>query len=108
MLSSDEVLKLDDVPARVDHGALARSVDPDLDDRAQLVAVGQDVVADGREGIPAGERGCPDDPDDTRVLDSVVRFVGQRVAAVVADSEGAAEEDQDGEQHPRDGLDALG
>ena len=33
-----------------------------------------------------------DDPDDTRVLDDVVRFVGQRVAAVVADSEGAAEE----------------
>jgi CO/xanthine dehydrogenase Mo-binding subunit/aerobic-type carbon monoxide dehydrogenase small subunit (CoxS/CutS family) len=33
-----------------------------------------------------------DDPDDTRVLDDVVRFVGQRVAAVVAESEGAAEE----------------
>jgi putative selenate reductase molybdopterin-binding subunit len=33
-----------------------------------------------------------DDPDDTRVLDDVVRFVGQRVAAVVADSEAAAEE----------------
>lgn len=33
-----------------------------------------------------------EDPDDTRVLDSTVRFVGQRVAAVVADSEQAAEE----------------
>ncbi|MFE0648415.1 molybdopterin-dependent oxidoreductase [Streptomyces sp. NPDC059534] len=33
-----------------------------------------------------------EDPDDTRVLDSVVRYVGQRVAAVVADSERAAEE----------------
>jgi CO/xanthine dehydrogenase Mo-binding subunit/aerobic-type carbon monoxide dehydrogenase small subunit (CoxS/CutS family) len=32
------------------------------------------------------------DPDDTRVLDSVVRFVGQKVAAVIAESEGAAEE----------------
>jgi putative selenate reductase molybdopterin-binding subunit len=31
------------------------------------------------------------DPDDTYVLDNVVRFVGQRVAAVVAESEGAAE-----------------
>jgi putative selenate reductase molybdopterin-binding subunit len=31
-------------------------------------------------------------PDDTYMLDNVVRFVGQRVAAVVADSEGAAEE----------------
>ncbi|GGN53567.1 dehydrogenase [Streptomyces kronopolitis] len=33
-----------------------------------------------------------EDPDDTRVLDDVVRFAGQRVAAVVADSEAAAEE----------------
>lgn len=32
------------------------------------------------------------DPDDTYVLDNVVRFVGQRVAAVVAESVGAAEE----------------
>ncbi|MGH2601147.1 MAG: molybdopterin-dependent oxidoreductase, partial [Dehalococcoidia bacterium] len=32
------------------------------------------------------------DPNDTYVLDNVVRFVGQRVAAVVAESEGAAEE----------------
>ncbi len=31
-------------------------------------------------------------PDDTYMLDNVVRFVGQRVAAVVADSEAAAEE----------------
>ena len=32
------------------------------------------------------------DPDDTYMLDNVVRLVGQRVAAVVADSEAAAEE----------------
>ncbi|WP_395399065.1 molybdopterin-dependent oxidoreductase [Arthrobacter sp. UC242_113] len=32
-----------------------------------------------------------DDPDDTRLLDTVVRFRGQRVAAVVAESVGAAE-----------------
>jgi len=32
-----------------------------------------------------------DDPDDTYVLDDVVRFVGQRVAAVVADSVAIAE-----------------
>jgi CO/xanthine dehydrogenase Mo-binding subunit/aerobic-type carbon monoxide dehydrogenase small subunit (CoxS/CutS family) len=31
------------------------------------------------------------DPDDTYMLDNVVRFVGQRVAAVVADSEAIAE-----------------
>lgn len=33
-----------------------------------------------------------DDPADTRVFDDVLRHVGQRVAAVVADSEAAAEE----------------
>ncbi len=33
-----------------------------------------------------------DDPDDTLVLDQTVRFVGQRVAAVVAETEAAAEE----------------
>jgi putative selenate reductase molybdopterin-binding subunit len=32
------------------------------------------------------------DPDDTRMLDDVVRFVGQKVAAVIADTEAAAEE----------------
>ena len=31
------------------------------------------------------------DPDDTYMLDNVARFAGQRIAAVVADSEGAAE-----------------
>ncbi len=31
-------------------------------------------------------------PDDTRVLDDVVRFVGQKVAAVIAETEAAAEE----------------
>jgi putative selenate reductase molybdopterin-binding subunit len=32
------------------------------------------------------------DPDDTRVLDTTVRFIGQKVAAVVAETEAAAEE----------------
>ena len=32
------------------------------------------------------------DPDDTYMLDNVVRFVGQRLAAVVAETEAAAEE----------------
>ena len=32
------------------------------------------------------------DPDDTYMLDNIVRFVGQRVAAFVAETEGAAEE----------------
>ena len=32
------------------------------------------------------------DPDDTYILDNVARFVGQRLVAVVAENEGAAEE----------------
>jgi len=32
------------------------------------------------------------DPEDTRILDDVVRFIGQRVAAIIAESEAAAEE----------------
>jgi CO/xanthine dehydrogenase Mo-binding subunit/aerobic-type carbon monoxide dehydrogenase small subunit (CoxS/CutS family) len=32
------------------------------------------------------------DPDDIRVLDNVVRFIGQKVAAVVAETEASAEE----------------
>jgi putative selenate reductase molybdopterin-binding subunit len=32
------------------------------------------------------------DPDDTRVLDNVVRFIGQKIAAVIADTEAAAEQ----------------
>ena len=32
------------------------------------------------------------DPEDTRVFDRVVRFIGQKVAAVVAETEAAAEE----------------
>jgi CO/xanthine dehydrogenase Mo-binding subunit/aerobic-type carbon monoxide dehydrogenase small subunit (CoxS/CutS family) len=32
------------------------------------------------------------DPDDTRVLDAIVRFIGQKVAAVVAETEAIAEE----------------
>ena len=36
-----------------------------------------------------------DDPADTRVLDTIVRFIGQRVAAVVADTVAAAEAGRD-------------
>jgi putative selenate reductase molybdopterin-binding subunit len=32
------------------------------------------------------------DPDDTRILDTIVRFIGQKVAAVVAETEAIAEE----------------
>ena len=51
----------------------------------QLVLTHDDVPA--RAVLDrAGTTNRLDDPDDTRVLDDVVRFVGQRVAAVVAES----------------------
>ena len=36
-----------------------------------------------------------DDPDDTMVLDTIIRFAGQRVAAIVAETEAAAEAGRD-------------
>jgi len=41
---------------------------------------------------PATHDDYHSDPNDTYILDNVVRYIGQRVAAVLADSEGAAEE----------------
>jgi CO/xanthine dehydrogenase Mo-binding subunit/aerobic-type carbon monoxide dehydrogenase small subunit (CoxS/CutS family) len=47
--------------------------------------------APARRFSTAQHEHATDDPDDTMVLDSRVRFMGQRVAAVVAESEAAAE-----------------
>jgi putative selenate reductase molybdopterin-binding subunit len=46
----------------------------------------------GRRFSTARHEHDQDDPADTVILDDIVRFVGQRVAAVIADSEAAAEE----------------
>ncbi|GAA0472122.1 oxidoreductase [Paractinoplanes deccanensis] len=46
----------------------------------------------GRLFSTAQHENVTEDPADTRVLDDVVRFAGQRVAAVVATSEAAAEQ----------------
>ncbi len=54
----------------------------------RLVLTHEDVPA--RLFSTARHENAHDDPDDTRMLDDVVRFVGQRVAAVVADTEQAA------------------
>ena len=68
-----------------------------IDTSAALAVPGVRAVlthldAPARHFSTAQHEHATEDPADTRVLDDVVRFVGQRVAAVVADTEGAAEE----------------
>ncbi|MFD7661584.1 molybdopterin-dependent oxidoreductase [Streptomyces sp. NPDC059788] len=69
----------------------------DVDTRAALRAPGVHAVFTHRDApdqhfSTAQHEHPEDDPYDTRLLDDTVRHVGQRVAAVVADSEAAAEE----------------
>lgn len=47
--------------------------------------------APGRRFSTARHEDWADDPEDTLILDEVMRFAGQRAAAVVAQSQGAAE-----------------
>ncbi|GAA0565465.1 molybdopterin-dependent oxidoreductase [Paractinoplanes ferrugineus] len=57
-----------------------------------VVAVLTHADDPGRLFSTAQHENVTEDPADTRVLDDVVRYAGQRVAAVVATSEAAAEE----------------
>ncbi|WP_456623267.1 MULTISPECIES: molybdopterin-dependent oxidoreductase [unclassified Bradyrhizobium] len=68
-----------------------------IDKAAALAVPGVQAVLTHEDGPPvlfSTARHEKDwmDPEDTRILDDVVRFIGQRVAAVVAESEAAAEE----------------
>jgi putative selenate reductase molybdopterin-binding subunit len=67
-----------------------------IDTRAAEAISGVHLVLTHRDSPPvafstARHEHRDDDPDDTYVLDSTVRFVGQRVAAVVAESVAIAE-----------------
>ncbi|WP_250037461.1 molybdopterin-dependent oxidoreductase [Paractinoplanes maris] len=64
---------------------------------AALAVPGVELVlthadAPARRFSTAQHENAGEDPADTRVLDDVVRFAGQRVAAVIATSEAAAEQ----------------
>lgn len=68
-----------------------------IDTSAALAVEGVELVLT-HEDVPATRFSTgrhehrTDDPDDTRVLDDVVRFIGQRVAVVAATTAAAAEE----------------
>jgi putative selenate reductase molybdopterin-binding subunit len=70
-------------------------------DTAAALAVGGVVLVLTHQDVPrrwfstARHEHVADDPDDTMVLDDTVRFIGQRVAAVVAQTEAAAERGRD-------------
>ena len=84
------------------HIKLLRSPHPhakiiSIDKRAALAVPGVQMVLtyeDAPDRLFSTARHEKDwmDPDDTRVLDNVVRFIGQKVAVVIADTEAAAEE----------------
>ena len=83
------------------HMKLLRSPHPHariraIDRRTALAVPGVHAVltwedAPQRHFSSGRHENATDDPDDTLVLDQVARFAGQRVAAVLADTEAAAE-----------------
>ncbi|MGO3220706.1 molybdopterin-dependent oxidoreductase, partial [Microbacterium gubbeenense] len=76
--------------------AHARILDIDVSDAERVPGVALILTHADVVDLPRFSTGRhehrEDDPDDTRVLDDTVRFVGQRVAAVVADTAAVAEE----------------
>ena len=93
---------LDVAPPGLLHLVLVRSphahaVVRSIDTSAALAAPGVHLVltpddAPGMLYSTARHHSMTDDPDDTLLLDRTVRFIGQRVAAVVADTVAAAQE----------------
>ena len=102
IVTGTELYTLDAPPAGLLHIALLRSPHPharirSIDTAAAEAIPGVHAVLTHRDSPPvafstARHHHRLDDPDDTLVLDDIVRFRGQRVAAVVAESIGIAEQ----------------
>jgi CO/xanthine dehydrogenase Mo-binding subunit/aerobic-type carbon monoxide dehydrogenase small subunit (CoxS/CutS family) len=102
IVTGREPYTLDATPAGLLHIAVLRSPHPharllSIDTTAAEATQGVHAVLTHRDAPPvafstARHENRLDDPDDTLVLDDVMRFRGQRVAAVVADSIAIAEQ----------------
>lgn len=101
VVTGTEEYTMDDAPPGLLHMAvlpspLAHARIRSIDTAAAAAIPGVRLVLTHRDSPPvlfstARHEDRDDDPDDTAVLDGTVRFVGQRVAAVVADSYQVAE-----------------
>lgn len=101
MVTGTEEYTMDDAPAGLLHMAvlpspLAHARIRSIDTAAAEAMPGVRLVLTHRDSPPvlfstARHELRDDDPDDTAILDDTVRFVGQRVAAVVADRYDIAE-----------------
>jgi putative selenate reductase molybdopterin-binding subunit len=101
VVTGTEEYTMDDAPPGLLHMAvlpspLAHARIRSIDTAAAAAIPGVRLVLTHRDSPPAlfstaRHEDRDDDPDDTAVLDDTVRFVGQRVAAVVADSYQVAE-----------------
>ncbi|MUM18530.1 molybdopterin-dependent oxidoreductase [Mycobacterium sp. CBMA271] len=96
VVTGAEPYTMDQLPADVGHIAVLGSPHPsariariDIEKARGLPGVRAVLCYHDDPGVPfstARHHERTDDPDDTLVFDRVLRFVGQRVAAVVADS----------------------
>ena len=101
VVTGTEPYTMDHTPAGLLHMAVLRSPVPhariaSIDTAAAQRIPGVHLVLTHRDSPPvafstARHDSSLDDPDDSYVLDDTVRFVGQRVAAVVADDMATAE-----------------
>ncbi len=72
-----------------------------------VVAVLTHADAPRKHFSTARHENWTDDPDDTMVLDPVIRFAGQRVAAIIAETEAAAEAGRDAVRVDYESLPAV-